>query len=87
MHSALSQQIFTGWTIRRWIILLFGFALSYSWFFDGGPITGLMAIYVLYQALLGTGCLVGRCPVPYDENQPPSAEKHELEGARVRSTP
>ena len=61
MFSNLSEQLFTNWHLRRWIILAFGLVLGYNWFVYNASISGVLSIFFLFQAVTNTGCMAGQC--------------------------
>lgn len=64
----MKEQLFSNWYPMRWVMLILGLVLGYSYLASGSAISGLLSLVILFQALTNTGCLLGQCK-PVDQHQ------------------
>jgi len=62
MTNKIKQQLFRGWHSMRWLALGLGCFIGYQAVMYQDIISGLLAVFFLYQAATNKGCLVGICP-------------------------
>jgi hypothetical protein len=79
MTNSLFQHLFTGWHPMRWIALGFALFLGYNWIVNSAPVSGILSLFFLYQAVTNTGCLAGRCAVPVQDSHHDNIEDVEYE--------
>jgi hypothetical protein len=65
--EALKQKLFTNWHPLRWVALGLGFVLGLNWLINSAPVSGILALFFLFQAVTNTGCLAGQCTIPDNE--------------------
>lgn len=51
----------SAWNKYRVFLLLFGLLFAYFFFFHNANVSGLLAVYFLFLAVSGRGCLAGNC--------------------------
>jgi len=61
MLQQIKQQIFTNWHPMRWILLGLSGILGYNYFVYGASISGVLALFLGFQAITNSGCLMGQC--------------------------
>jgi hypothetical protein len=61
MFSKTAQPFFSNWHPMRWITLILGLILGYNWFMHSAQISGVLSVFLLFQAFTNTGCLAGQC--------------------------
>jgi len=61
MLQQIKQQIFSNWHPMRWILLGMSGILAYNYFVYGASISGVLALFLGFQAITNTGCLMGQC--------------------------
>lgn len=63
--ESVKQLLLTNWHAMRWIRLILGIALSIHAFVSHDVLSGLLATFLLFQALLNTGCCgASGCDIP-----------------------
>lgn len=55
------DQLFTNWHPMRWIMLSIGLFLGYNYIMNGAVLSGILSLFILYQTVTNTGCLLGYC--------------------------
>jgi len=65
--EALKLQLFTNWHPMRWVALGLGFVLGMNWLVNSAPVSGILALFFLFQAVTNTGCLAGQCTIPAND--------------------
>ncbi len=61
MLQQIKQQIFSNWHPMRWILLVMSGILAYNYFVYGASVSGVLALFIGFQAVTNTGCLMGQC--------------------------
>lgn len=61
MLHQLKQQVVTNWHPMRWILLGMSAVLAYNYFIYGASVSGVLALFLGFQAITNTGCLMGQC--------------------------
>ena len=61
MLQQIKQKIFTNWHPMRWILLGMSGILGYNYFVYGASVSGVLALFLGFQAITNTGCLMGQC--------------------------
>lgn len=61
MLQQIKQQIFSNWHPMRWILLGMSGILAYNYFVYGASVSGVLALFLGFQAVTNTGCLMGQC--------------------------
>jgi hypothetical protein len=72
----MDHSLFSNWHLSRWIALLAGafFAAQALYYWEAVP--GVLGIFLLYQAITGSGCLgYGSCDVDLATQQEKDKEK------------
>lgn len=54
----------------RWLALAIGIVLGLNWMVNTAPISGLLSLFFLFQAITNTGCIVGACAPALQPDQP-----------------
>jgi len=63
--ESVKQLLLTNWHAMRWIRLILGIALSIHAFVSHDVLSGMMGMFLLFQAILNAGCCgTGGCEVP-----------------------
>jgi hypothetical protein len=83
MFSANFHHLFSNWHPMRWITLILGLILGYNWFFHHAPISGVLSVFFLFQAVTNSGCLAGRC-APVSNQAPGVGDDHTIEYEEVK---
>lgn len=61
MIQQIKQQILSNWHPMRWILLGMSSILAYNYFVYGASVSGVLALFLGFQAVTNTGCLMGQC--------------------------
>lgn len=61
MLQQIKQQIFTNWHPLRWILLGMSGILGYNYFVYGASVSGVLALFLGFQAITNSGCIMGQC--------------------------
>ncbi len=61
MLKQIKQQIFSNWHPMRWILLGISGILGYNYFVYGASVSGVLALFLGFQAITNSGCLMGQC--------------------------
>lgn len=61
MLQQIKQQIFSNWHPLRWILLGMSGILAYNYFVYGASVSGVLALFLGFQAVTNSGCLMGQC--------------------------
>ena len=64
MYSLTATFCASDWHPMRWIILILGLILAVNWLVNNAPISGIISVFLLYQAVTNTGCIAGLCRNP-----------------------
>ncbi len=54
----------SGWHPMRWVALILGLLLAINWLVNSAPVSGIISVFLLYQAVTNTGCIAGQCRIP-----------------------
>lgn len=57
----LKEQIFSNWHPMRWVILVVSLILGYNYMVHGAAVSGVLSLFLLFQSVTNTGCLLGQC--------------------------
>ena len=49
-------QLFSNWHFMRWLRLVLGGYIAYQAILNHDPLAGMIAVFLLFQALTNTGC-------------------------------
>lgn len=63
----MKQMLLNNWHPMRWVALILGLVLGGNWLMNAAPISGLLSLFFLFQAVTNSGCLVGSCAPRYQE--------------------
>ena len=61
MLKQIKQQLLSNWHPMRWILLGMSGILAYNYFVYGASVSGVIALFLGFQAVTNTGCLMGQC--------------------------
>lgn len=76
----IKQLLFSDWHFMRWLRLILGVFLGVQAFYTLDVLPGMIAIFLLGQAVTNTGCCgAQRCAVPVSKNNPDSTDHVEFE--------
>ena len=75
MLAAVKQQLFTNWHPMRWVALGISLILGFNWLANSAPVSGLLSLFFLFQAVTNTGCFAGQCA---PSQHPMSEEAEEI---------
>lgn len=72
----ITQIVFTGWHLMRWLRLLFGIVFLVQAIQVHDWLVGLIAVFFLLTAITNTGCCGSRsCATPTDKREQEEAEE------------
>lgn len=75
MNLTIFQQLWTNWHPMRWVALGISLLLGYNWIVNNAPISGMLSLFFLFQAVTNTGCIAGRCAVPTHKDNVSNSEE------------
>jgi hypothetical protein len=78
MLQQLKQQIFSNWHPMRWILLGMSVVLAYNYFVYGASVSGVLALFLGFQAITNTGCLMGQCAPSLRDGDTSGFNEHEV---------
>ncbi|WP_018342389.1 hypothetical protein [Cytophaga aurantiaca] len=62
----IKHTLFSDWHFMRWLRLIIGIVISIHAFQSRDILSGLLAAFLLFQAVLNTGCCRSNgCDLPY----------------------
>jgi len=74
------QTLLSDWNFMRFIRLALGFYIGFQAFETQSIISGLLAAFLLYQAITNTGCCgANACAIPTKKNNTDKTEEVEFE--------
>ena len=87
MVNNLKQQLTTGWHPMRWVALALGSFIGYQAIVYQDVFSAILAIFLLYQVVTNTGCLVGVCAPKMDaSNKNPDGNVNNKEYSDIEFT-
>lgn len=66
MMESIKHTLLTNWHFMRWLRLIIGIVISIHAFQSQDILSGLLAAFLLFQAILNTGCCGSNgCDLPH----------------------
>lgn len=78
MYQQLKRQIFSNWHPMRWLLLGMSIVLAYNYVVYGASVSGVLALFLGFQAITNTGCLMGQCAPGLRDGDASGFNEHEV---------
>ncbi|PWN06140.1 hypothetical protein [Rhodohalobacter mucosus] len=78
MNSLSAKLRASGWHPMRWVTLVLGLLFAMNWLVNSAPVSGIISVFLLYQAVTCTGCIAGQCRIPGSDLSREDRNKFEL---------
>lgn len=80
MNQLSAKLRASGWHPMRWVTLILGLTLAVNWLVNSAPVSGIISVFLLYQAVTNTGCIAGQCRIPDAEISREDRNEFEFKG-------
>ena len=78
--ETITQILFTGWNLMRWLRLALGSFMAYQAILLHDTMAGMIAVFFLFQALTNTGCCGSQgCAAPVRNTKDGATEDVQFE--------
>ncbi len=80
----MKNTLLSGWHFMRFLRLLFGIFAGAQFMETQDAISGLIAVFLLYQVVTNTGCGVNGCEAPINKKDNNNIEDVSFEEVKIK---